>query len=346
MKVVHILNTGAYSGAENVAIQIINNLNKRSDIENIYMSKDGTIRGVLEENGIEFYSVEKVTRKAIRKMISDLKPDILHCHDYTTSILATLSTGKPIVSHLHNNSPWLKRPGIYSWAYLFSCVRYVEILLVSESIKEEYVFSKLVNKKMQIIGNPINVETIVSGGNAFQVEKEYDICFLGRLSPPKSPFLFLKIVERLKSKFPELKVCMIGDGELKNDIEQSIRAMNLETTVELLGFKNNPYPYLKHSKFLLGTSTWEGYGLFAVEALALGKPVICTAVGGLPMIVNDSCGVVCETEDELYGACIKMLEEPEFYGKKASGAKRRVEEIVNMDAYMKNIIKAYEKCMQ
>lgn len=342
MKVIHILNTGGYSGAENVAIQIIDSLNRLPDIEAIYMSREGSIHEILKRHDIGFYSVEKVSIGSIRKMVRELKPDILHCHDYTTSILAAFATRKKIVSHLHNNSPWLKRHGLYSWACLIASVRFSSILAVSDSIKKEYVFSRYIARKMRTVGNPINTDAIVSGSMEFPVDEEYDVCFLGRLSAQKSPFLFLEIMGCLRERFPTLKACMIGDGELRNEVKRAIQEKGLGETVDLLGFQSNPYPYLKHSRFLLATSSWEGYGLFAVEALTLGKPVVCTAVGGLPDIVDESCGVVCRTREELLNACVRMLAEESFYQEKARGTKRRVAELAKTDEYMESILKAYE----
>ena len=343
MKVVHILNTNSYSGAENVAIQIIKNLNKKSSIKSVYMSIDGPIRAVLEKNNIEFYLVKKINRSSIKKMILELHPDILHCHDYTTSVLAALTTRIKVISHLHNNAPWIKKRGFYSWVYLFTCVRYSSILLVSDSIRKEYIFSKWIHRKILVIGNPIDIDTVVKESYAYEVNKTYDICFLGRLSLEKNPILFIEIIEKLKQTFPKISACMIGDGPLRNQIMHSIKEKKLEKIIDVLGFKSNPYPYLKNSKILLATSRWEGYGLFAVEALVLEKPVVCTDVGGLPTIVNNTCGWVCRNENELLIACSNLLRDNGLYIEKQQGTKHRITELINMNQYLQTIIDAYVK---
>lgn len=108
MKVMHILNTGAYSGAENVVISIITHT--RNDVESIYVSPKGTIESVLNENGIRYYPVNKLSVHSISKAIRRENPNIIHAHDFTASVLVSLcKTGIPIISHLHNNPPWIKK---------------------------------------------------------------------------------------------------------------------------------------------------------------------------------------------------------------------------------------------
>lgn len=352
MKIVHILNTDSYSGAENVAIQIIdyinnglksmNDVSKGCGFEAIYMSKNGSIKDVLVEREIPFYAVEQINRESIKRMLEELQPDILHCHDYTTSILAAYCTRKKVISHLHNNSPWIKKHGLYSWIYLISCFRYSKILLVSDAIRDEYVFAGFVKKKMKVIGNPINLSQILLQSKAFIVSKEYDICFLGRLSKPKNPFLFLEVIAEIKKRVSDIKVCMIGTGELREKVEQWIIRNDLEDNVDLLGFIRNPYPYLKKSRFLLGTSIWEGYGLFAIEAIALGKPVVCTKVGGLTSIVTEDCGYLCIDKQELVDSSLKLLQDKDEYDRKVKGTIKRINKLYDLNGYMEQIIRAYE----
>lgn len=169
----------------------------------------------------------------------------------------------------------------------------------------------------------------------------YDICFLGRFSPEKRPLLFVEIIQELVKKDSLIKACMIGDGELGEQVKKKVNELKLTDNIELLGFQTNPYPYLNKSKFLLATSEWEGYGLFAVEALVLGKPVVCTNVGGLPTIVDYRCGEICKNKAELIQACKKMLYDTEYYDEKQKGTKVRITEFPDVETYMENIIGLY-----
>ena len=138
MKVVHILNSREYSGAENVVIQIIK-YSCQHNIEAYYVSPKGKIEERLKQEGIVYY---------IKKVIKKVNPDIIHAHDYTASIVSAISSqGIRVVSHLHNNTPWIKKYGWKTWAFFLSTCKYSDILYVSGAIEREYVFSKYRRRK-------------------------------------------------------------------------------------------------------------------------------------------------------------------------------------------------------
>ena len=83
---------------------------------------------------------------------------------------------------------------------------------------------------------------------------------------------------------------------------------NLQNVIKIKGFMENPYGILNASKILCMPSVWEGYGLVAVEALALGIPVVSTGVGGLPGIINNSCGKICNITDEFISIIVELIE--------------------------------------
>src|SRR5699024_9592480 len=111
------------------------------------------------------------------------EPDIIHSHDFTTSVVSSLTSIKiPIISHLHNNGPWLKRPGIYSLVYGLSTIKYKQILGVSKSIFEEYIFGDLIKPKSKVISNPVDTNDVIKKSKN-GIKTSYDIVFLGRLDP-------------------------------------------------------------------------------------------------------------------------------------------------------------------
>ncbi len=342
MKVVHILNSDKFSGAERVAILIIHCLYQQG-IDAYYVSPRGDIEKRLKEENIKYYPVDKMSPANMRKMQKDLQPDIVHAHDYTTSVICALSLKKPILSHLHNNSPWIKRPCFYSWLYAISAVRYKKIFLVSDAILKEYIFAKWIAKKCAVVGNPVRTNEILKKSREPVECAEYDIIFVGRLSEPKNPFLLLDVVYELKKYFPGLRVCMIGDGELRSDLECRCKKLGLEDHVAWKGFLENPFPYVRQSKVFLIPSLWEGFGLAAAEALALGKPVVCTNVGGLRNIVDKNCGFLCEDKDGLIQACKTLLEDVGLYETMSSMALRKAKKMDNEMYYMKKIVESYQE---
>lgn len=340
MKVMHILNSATYSGAENVVITIINALKEM--VDSVYVSRKGSISDVLKENEIENYLVEKLSISELKEVIEKSKPDIIHAHDFTASIMASLVAKKiPVISHIHNNPPWIKKVCLKSIAYAVSCFKYEQIFTVSNSVMEEFIFGKYVSEKTQVIGNPVQIVKIREKAAQEQWLKEYDIAFLGRLSTPKNPQMFVEVINELRKMNPSIKAVMIGDGELRNKIQKKIDLYGLNNSIELLGFQKNPYIILKESKLLCMPSEWEGFGLAAVEALALGKPVIACPVGGLVDIIDNSCGYLCKTKIEMIQKINELLTNDELYEKKSLNALKRAEKLDNYKQYTDKIKKIY-----
>lgn len=125
-KVMHILSSNQYSGAENVAATIIENINDKT--ETVYVSPKGPVEEILRNKGVEFLGIENMNVFDIRKAIKTWGPDIIHAHDFRSSILSSFATlFIPIVSHIHQNPRWLAQINIKSFLYFISCLKYKKI---------------------------------------------------------------------------------------------------------------------------------------------------------------------------------------------------------------------------
>lgn len=342
MKVLHVLNTGKYSGAENVVITLIHALD--GEVECAYTSPNGPIGEILQEKNITFFPMPTtaVNTKELKKIILQYKPDIIHTHDYNAGIRACFTGTKiPIINHLHNNSPWLQKICLKSLVYFASCLKYQQIFTVSESVMEEFVFGNLLVKKSMVVGNPMDISKILNQSDDAVLKESSDIIFLGRLSKQKNPSFFLDIIAEVVKNHKDLRVAMVGSGELYEEVKAKIAELNLTKQVKLYGFQKNPYGLLKSSKIMCMPSEWEGFGLAAVEGLALGKPVVTSPVGGLKKIVNERCGKLCENKEEYLTEIEKLLTDSSYYISKSDEAKKHAMEYDNMIDYAQKIKKVY-----
>lgn len=338
-KIIFPINSKIYSGLESVAITIIENLKDKFDF--IYVTQDGPIVDVLKEKKINYYIIKKMSIKEIRKCVQELNPDIIHAHDYTASCICSLAKiNLPIISHLHNNSPWIKTLHPYSFLYLYSSKRFNKILTVSDSIEKEYIFSNFIKDKIENISNPVSRDYILNKVDKND-KKKYDVCFVGRLTKAKNPLKFINIINDVKNVIPNIKAVMIGDGELKEQCKKLIEALELNNNIELLGFKQNPYKYMNQSKIFCLTSEWEGYGLVAFEALTLGIPCIVSPVGGLVNIVDDECGYLVDSKYKFKHSIIELIKNNNVYNKKLQNAVAKSIILDNRDEYCEQIEKIY-----
>lgn len=332
MKVLYLLNSCSYSGAENVVIEIIRTLEKVG-VKSLYVSRSGPIEKILIQKHIPYCLVEKLSVRSVKIILENFEPDIIHAHDFTASIIASFFGRKIfIISHLHNNPIWIKKINYKTIVYACSIFHYKKILMVSEAVEKEFVFHNMIRKKGEVIGNPISLKEIVEKAGESN-EKKFDIIFLGRLTEQKDPIRFIKLIQELVGEYPEIQCAMIGEGELREKCIDILKEKNLQKNINLFGFQENPYPILKKSKMLCMPSRWEGFGLAAVEALALGVPVLCTPVGGLVKIVDDLCGKLCEKDSDFLKEMKKLLSDETYIRRKSLNALEKAKKLENIKSY-------------
>ena len=328
MKVLHIVNTGWFSGAENIACQIIDAF--RSNVEMTYCGYDGTIRPVLESSGIEFFPIKKMSVRELKRVLKGVKPDIIHAHDMRASFFASLSCGNiPLVCHVHGNALDSRRISLKSVFFLFAAYKAKHIFWVHESsfmgyiisihscniftpcklnpfIKRPcysfmgYIFHSFFKEKSSILQNVLNTELLIKKKDDDSCNYDYDVVYLGRITSQKNPERLINVFQKLVAINPNAKCAIVGDGIMTDFVAKLIKQMDLTKNVFLLGFKNNPMKLLSDSKALLMTSLWEGLPICALEALALGVPVVSTPVDGLRSIIqNGKNGYLSNNDDEI-----------------------------------------------
>lgn len=307
MRVLHVLKSNSFSGAENVAITICKNMQNNVCA---YTSPEGKIQETLQEHNVIYYPMKKFCLMELKRIVKKFAPDIIHAHDFSASVLASIVGDNKIaiISHLHNNVPWIKKWNIRSLAYSLALRKINSVILVSESIKREAIFATQLNEKCKVLGNPIDKEAIKKRTEE-QVNEKFDVLFVGRLSIQKNPIKFINIIGQLVKKMPDLKAGMIGNGELYVECKGRIESLHLGENICMKGFCKNPYPYMKQAKVMLVTSDWEGFGLVTREAFILRTPVLLTDVGGMHELVLHYPEIRCDTEDEFVCKTKEILSE-------------------------------------
>lgn len=150
------------------------------------------------------------------------------------------------------------------------------------------------------------------------------ICAVGRLSAEKAFERLIVIHKRLLERGIAHRLVIVGDGPDGDFLRRLIRAMGLEETVIMAGYQPNPYPYMKHSRFLVSSSYTEGLPVIAMEALCLGVPMVTPIDSVGEVFGGETCGLITEnTNPALEGAIARMLTDEEFYRQTVQGAKNR-----------------------
>lgn len=287
MKVMHVLNSRIYSGAEKVVCQIIKAF--QGEVEMVYCSPDSDIvRQMLAEQGVTFLPMESMSTKNLSRVIEEQKPDLIHAHDMRASFYSALCCGKiPLVSHIHNNAYDARGLSPKTIAYLLAGFKAKHILWVSNSSYEGYAFHKLFAKKSSVLYNIIDTEQIFEKKSQDENTYDYDMIYVGRLTYQKDPQRLMRLCARLKQQKPDLKVAIVGTGELEEEVKDLCVELGIRENVHFLGFQSNPIKMVHDSKAMILTSRWEGTPMCALEAMALGTPVVSTPSDGMKDLIDD-----------------------------------------------------------
>ena len=202
------------------------------------------------------------------------------------------------------------------------------IFTVSDEVKEHFleVYPEY-EEKVSVFHNMVNQDRIrrmAEQGEGFDDDfNGYRILTIGRLTEQKRYDIAIEALAQLK------KICdvpvrwyVLGEGELRESLEQQIRDSGLENDFLFLGVKSNPFPYCKQSDFYVHATGFEGKSIAIQEAQTLGKPILATDCSGNREQIEDGVdGRLCPlTPEDISKQLLWMIEHPEecrSYGEKA-----------------------------
>ncbi len=138
---------------------------------------------------------------------------------------------------------------------------------------------------------------------------------IGTVYPAKGYDRLLAVHKKLLLERHQHRILIIGDGNSFDKISKLKTKLQIEQTVEMLGFTDNPYPYLKYADYFILSSRYEGFPTVLFEAITLKKKIIATDVSGVcEMLEDGKLGlIVSNSEEGIYEGMKKALQNPEHF---------------------------------
>lgn len=344
IKIMHLISTSVFSGAENVACQIINGFKDRIEYSMTYAAVIGKNIDQLNDRKIPILQLKKFNYSSIKAAIKKYNPDVIHAHDPKAIALAAIASNKiKIIGHFHVNEMNKITPKSIIVYILSSKIS--KMIWVSNSALNEFCFKKKIEKKSTVLYNTINSEEIEEKAKDQKIKyKKYDIVYLGRLTYQKNPQRLIQIINLIAKKMPNVSVAIIGDGDLFKETFSMIQHKHLDKNIKMFGNLNNPYPLLNASKILLMTSRNEGTPMCILEAMALRKPIISTPTDGIKDIVIDGqTGILSNNNQILADSVLKLLSNNNLYEKMSKDIFRNNSSINNYSNYISSIESFYRE---
>ena len=259
---------------------------------------------------IEPSSDIKVER-TLRRIIKQLKPDIVYAHSSKAGAfarIADLGLNNKVIYNPHgwafNMQQSAKKKEMCKWVEKISAHFCDKIVCISDAEKESALREKICkSSKLQVIYNGIDLEEIEKttpmSRDQLGIPKDaFVVGMVGRLSKQKAPDTFVKAAKLIKEKIPNAFFLMVGDGELRDQVESLSNQYDLGSSFLITGWVDNPTAYMKIMDVGMLLSRWEGFGLVLPEYMACGVPIVATNVDAIPNIIRDGVnGMLVDKDD-------------------------------------------------
>lgn len=189
-----------------------------------------------------------------------------------------------------NDLRWQVYPKLAGWFYPWAD----NIIAVSNDVADDLTrVAKIPQDLIRVIYNPIVTPDLQEKSEAplehpwFKDGEPPVILAVGRLTDQKAFDVLIRAFSFVRKNCP-VRLLILGEGENRSALQSLIWQLGLEQDVKLMGFVQNPYPYMAHASLFVLSSRWEGLPTVLVEALYLGTPIIATdCPGGSREILKD-----------------------------------------------------------
>lgn len=346
-------------GAEKVLLKVLEKINLgKFEVDLFLIKKEGIYVKYFEENfkdkinlitpydelsknKILAYFQRKLIHKQVRKSLKEpinFRKFIRNKYDTIISFLEGMSTIYLSEIECDNKIAWVhidlekhRLMSIEEEKKIYS--KYNKIICVSNQAKTSFInLYPEYKEKVEVIYNPIDSKEILEKSNEEIEEfrnKNFTFISVGRLVKQKGFDILLKAHKLLLEEGVLHNIVILGEGSERESLENCIRKNELENSIKLLGFKANPYPYIKNADAYVLSSRYEGYPLVLCEALVLNKKIVSTdCTGAVEVLENGKYGLIVKKEDEVsLKEGMKKIILSKEYEKKSFDIEKTIEKI-------------------
>lgn len=356
-------------GVEKCLIELLNNINyEKYQVDLMLFNEIGDLIESVNKNVKIKYIIpeNKYSNKTINKIYKSIKTrimrnypkfinyeirkeeydvEIAYMHGYITKLISCIESKAIKIAWIHTDIDKCKVAKSYKLEkYL---VKFNHIICVSQGVKVSVdKLSTCIKEKTKVIYNIIDKDRINKLANeSINYEfKKNTIIGVGRFYEVKRFDLLIKAHKLLLDDGIENNLILVGYGGAEEEYRELIKKLEVEDSVDIVGFKENPYPFIKNSDIFVLSSDHEGLPTVICEAMTLGKPIVGTKCAGVKELIDSNkFGILveCGNEKELKDAIklILLSEEKRIYFKEQS--------LKRSNIFNKfNVLKKFEKLIQ
>jgi glycosyltransferase involved in cell wall biosynthesis len=358
-RIAHVINSFGLGGVPQVAYQLIrslpndtyelflyvlknydDNTSARQQLKEYFKDMGVTVRYPIRDEK-KFYVVSQLCH-----WLKDDRIDIVHTHSYKPNIYGRLaatmnrSQGLKTVAHYHNfyENKWAEDDSLVYEQFL---AQTTDCFIACSDSVAKHAEEKigLAADSFDVILNGIDLDRFkVKPDKAaiklsLSIPEDFNVVgIVGRISQQKGQDIFLEAVAKIHHKLPKTLFLIVGAPDEPAMLEK-MRALaatlGIQEKVNFLGYRDDIPNIYSILDILVMPSRWEGFGLALVEAMAMGLPIVCTEVGGIPEVVipnETALFVATENPGQVADAISRLLEDQSLRLKMGLAGKKRAEQ--------------------
>lgn len=359
MKIVQIMPEFDFAGAETMCetltyelrklgheVVVISMYDYHSPITDRLESAGVCVRYLHKKPGIDLSMIPKM-----KKVFKEVHADVIHTHRYCAqyAIPAAIMAGvKYRVHTVHNVAEKeLGKPKRKLNKFFFQHCNVKPVALselVRDSIVREY---KIKREDIPVILNGSDLSKCIPKDN-YEIKENFKILHIGRFMKQKNHAGLLEAFYLFHENHPDTELWLIGDGEKRTEVEEDVRKKGLTENVKFLGSQSHVYQYLHDADIFALPSLYEGVPITLIEAMGTGLPIVATAVGGVPDMLDAESALLVPVEVEKIAQAFEIYylqgELRRTHGKEAQRRAERFSSVTMAEKYSDLYSKGFETC--
>ena len=360
MRIVHLVDDLDFGGLQQIVAQMsrcLAGLNHSVSIVCLRHAADGVSVDELRKSGVKVLELHKPggphlpTLRQLTAYLREQRTEVLNSHNHLVhhyAILAGRAAGVPaVVNTLHGTATLVMQ----SWAKLLfwaSCMASDRVICVSPEVHDAFSHRfALPRKKLCVVVNGIELGPFLAlprpASNGAAVFGN-----VGRMVAVKDHQTLLEAFAIVLRQHPQSRLRLLGGGPLESRLRKAAQDLNISESVDFCGFSRDIAGFLSTIDIFVSSSLSEGLPLTLLEAMGAGLPVVSTAVGGIPGVVQRTGGAwLCPPGDPtaLAEAMQTVVHSPDRLDA-AEGARQAVCKFYSVDRMASDYIRLYTELLQ
>ncbi len=301
LTVFHLNTERTWRGGEGQTLALASGLARRGDVSVVIAQRGGELARRSEAAGLPTEAIamrgewDLPAVRTLAALMRARRPDIVHMHTshaHTLGVLASKWTaiGRRVVSRRVDFSIHRHRFSLSGLKYRHGVDGYIAI---SEAVREQLVRDGVARERIELVHSGIDPARVV-GGNGARARAELGVPagvpLIGTIAHfgwHKSLETLIGAAESVVRELPDARIALIGDGDLRPQLEAVRAASPAAARVLMPGFRANVGDYLAAFDLFVMPSVMEGLCTSILDAFAVGVPVVACRAGGIPELVRD-----------------------------------------------------------